>query len=76
MLNNVATLFDIHVTVGVESCVVVELTSSYITCIAPKYEPKSGMPNAGRPEVNVRKESFTKALLQKIYVVKTFQVSN
>ncbi|XP_060574584.1 plexin-2-like [Ruditapes philippinarum] len=53
MLNLVATKCDIIVTVGVELCVVVELNLTCITCIAPIIEPRSRIPNATRPEVNV-----------------------
>ncbi|XP_060574588.1 plexin-2-like [Ruditapes philippinarum] len=53
MLTHVATKFDINVTVGVASCAIVELNMTCITCIAPKYEPRSGIPDATRSEVNV-----------------------
>ncbi|WAR25877.1 PLXB-like protein, partial [Mya arenaria] len=51
-LNLVAGMHDIHITIGLGECSVVELTGSYMRCKAPSSQPQPGIQGASLPEVN------------------------
>ncbi|XP_052781273.1 plexin-B2-like [Mya arenaria] len=52
-LDLVATTSDFKITIGVEECSVIEVKDSYMTCKAPRTQPKPEKPGQSLPEVKV-----------------------